>query len=89
MKGYFFGPTNQANGSIIKEIDINLKAPGKGISVDNANSTNTDFLMNIDIKPGQDANGNPITYYEHTRLHTYTLANATGPFTPTEKVYYF
>ncbi len=43
--------------------------------------------MNIDIKPGQDANGNPVTYYENTRLRTYTLAGATGVFEPTEKVY--
>ena len=87
MKGYFFGPTNQANGSIIKEIDVNLKVPGKGVSIDNANSTNTDYIMNIDIKPGQDANGNPVTYYDNTRLRTFRLSNSTGVFEPTEKVY--
>lgn len=87
MKGYFFGPTFQANGSIIREIDVNLRVPGKGVSVDNANSTNTDYIMNIDIKPGQNANGEPVSYYENTRLHTYTLQSATGEFTPTEKVY--
>lgn len=87
MKGYFFGPTNQANGSIIKEIDVNFKVPGKGVSVDNANSTNTNYLLNIDIKPGQNANGDPVTYYENTRLHTFSLAGATGAFIPTEKVY--
>jgi hypothetical protein len=87
MKGYFFGPTNQANGTIIKEIDINLRTPGNSISIENANSTNTNYIMNIDIKPGQDANGNPLTYYNDTRLRTYNIANSTGIFTPTEKVY--
>lgn len=87
MKGYFFGPTKQDTGSIIKEIDVNFRVPGKGIPVENSNSTNTDYILNIDIKPGQNANGDPITYYENTRLYTYTLANTTGTFTPTEKVY--
>lgn len=87
MKGYFFGPTYQANGSIIREIDVNVKVPGNGTSIENANSTNTNYLLNIDIKPGQNANGEPVTYYENTRLHTYTLSSATGVFSPTEKVY--
>ena len=87
MKGYFFGPTYQANGSIIREIDVNVRVPGKGVPIENSNSTNTDYLLNIDIKPGQNANGEPVTYYENTRLHTYTLSSATGAFSPTEKVY--
>lgn len=87
MKGYFFGPTYQANGAIIKDIDVNLRVPGFGLDIDDANTTNSTDMLNINIKPGQDANGNPITYYENTRLHTYTLTGATGAFNPTEKVY--
>ena len=87
MKGYFFGPTNTANGTIIREIDVNLRTPGEGVTIDNANSTNTNYILNIDIKPGQDIDGQPVTYYENSRLHSYTLADATGTFNPTEKVY--
>ena len=87
MKGYFFGPTNQANGLIIRDIDVNLRTPGEGITIENANSTNTNYILNVGIKPGQTANGEPITYYENTRLHTYSLASTTGVFNPTEKVY--
>lgn len=87
MKGYFFGPTQQANGQIIREIDLNYKVPAKGIAIENANSTNTDYIMNVDIRPGQTANGEPISYYDNTRLYTYTLESATGAFNPTEKVY--
>jgi hypothetical protein len=87
MKGYFFGPTNQANGLIIRDIDVNLRTPGEGISIENANSTNTNYILNVNIKPGQTANGEPLTYYENTRLHTYRLSGATGVFSPTEQVY--
>lgn len=87
MKGYFFGPTNQANGTIIKEIDINLRTPGEGVTIENANSTNSTYVLNVDIRPGQNANGDPVSYYDNTRLHTYGLANSTGSFSPTEKVY--
>ena len=87
MKGYFFGPTQQANGLIIRDIDVNLRTPGEGISIENANSTNTNYILNVNIKPGQDANGNPVSYYDNTRLHSYTLSSATGVFDPAEKVY--
>lgn len=86
MKAYFFGPTYQANGQIIREIDLNFRTPGQGIAIDSSNSTNSTAVLNVDIKPGQDANGNPITYYENTRLHTYTIVGAAGSFIPTEKV---
>ena len=87
LKGYFFGPTKQANGQIIREIDLNLRTPGEGITIDNANSTNTNYILNVDIRPGQTANGDPVTYYDNTRLRSYRLANTTGVFSPTEKVY--
>lgn len=87
MKGYFFGPTYQANGLIIRDIDANLRVPGQGIDINNANSTNTSYILKVNIKPGQDANGNPVTYYNDTRLHSYTLASATGAFNQDEKVY--
>jgi hypothetical protein len=87
MKGYFFGPTNQANGLIIRDIDVNLRTPGEGITIPDANSTNTSYVLNVNIKPGQTANGEPVTYYENTRLHTYQVIDPTGAFTPTEQVY--
>jgi hypothetical protein len=86
MKGYFFGPTNQNGGLIIKEIDLNFRIPGQGITFDTANSLNTFTTVNVDIKPGQDANGQPVSYTDDTRLRTYRLANTSGTFTPTEKV---
>lgn len=84
MKGYFFGPTNQNSGLIIKEIDLNFRTPGQGMSI--ANVENTFSVLNVDIKPGQTANGDPISYTDDTRLRTYTLSAASGSFTPTEKV---
>ena len=86
MKGYFFGPTQQANGQIIREIDLIFRAPGQSLSIFDSNSTNSSGILNVDIRPGQYANGDPITYYDNTRLNTYTLSNATGAFIPTEKV---
>lgn len=87
MKGYFFGPTIQDSGSIIKDIDINLRTPSNGTSIADANSTNTNYILNVGITPGQDANGNPVSYYDNARLHTYSLSSSTGVFEPTEKVY--
>jgi hypothetical protein len=87
MKAWFFGPTKQDSGLIIREIDVNLRTPGFGLSIPQSNSTNTDSILNVDIRPGQTANGEPLTYYENTRLYTYTLTDATGSFEPTEKVY--
>ena len=85
MKGYFFGPTIQ-NGGLIKEIDLNFRVPGQGLSVDAANSLNTFSTLNVDIKPGQNANGQPVSYTDDTRLYTYTLSGAAGAFVPTERV---
>lgn len=86
MKGYFFGPTRQATGEIIREIDLNFRTPGIGVEIPNANTTNSGGGLSYEIKPGQYANGEPVTYYNDTRLRSYTLSNASGIFIPTEKI---
>ena len=85
MKTWFFGPTYSANTGIIKNIDVNLGVPGGGISSFDANPNNTDSVIRLNITPGQDANGNPLS--TSTPLYTYNLANTTGVFYVTEKVY--
>lgn len=85
MKTWFFGPTYSANSGIIKNIDVNLNIPGAGISAADGTPTNTDSMVTLNITPGQDANGNALS--TSTPLYTYTLANTTGNFYVTEKVY--
>lgn len=50
MKGWYFGP--QKTQKVIKFVDLNLH---DGVE------TNAPFLEGIDIKPGLDSNGNPIS----------------------------
>lgn len=88
IKGYFFGPTIQDSGSIIKEIDVNLRVPSVGVSLASSNNTtNSNTGVNIDITPGQYANGNPATYTTSSQLFTFNIENSTGVFRPTEKVF--
>lgn len=85
MKTWFFGPTYSANTGIIKNIDLNMNVPGVGISSADATATNTDSMVQLNIYPGQDANGNSIN--TSSFLYTYGLANTSGEFYTTEKVY--
>lgn len=85
MKTWFFGPTYSANTGIIKNIDVNLNIPGMGISVSDATANNTDSLVTLNIYPGQDANG--VALSTSAPLYTYELANTSGEFYVTEKVY--
>ena len=70
MKGWFFGPTRSGDAKIIKEIDVNLAIPGLPITVDTANPTNTDPNINIQITPGQDANGAAVAWYGDATANT-------------------
>lgn len=57
MKGQLFGPVRDAG--IIKEVDVNITVPPTGVSAQNANPTNSPTTLNIDIRPGLTANGQP------------------------------
>lgn len=64
MKAWLFGPTRVTDGGgIIKEIDLNFKIPGNGMSIGSANSVNTATPVNIQITPGQNANGEAVSWY--------------------------
>lgn len=85
MKTWFFGPTYNANTGIIKNIDVNMGVPSFGLSALDATANNTESLVRLNIYPGQDANGNPIS--TANPLYTYRLANTAGEFYVTEKTY--
>jgi hypothetical protein len=57
MKGQLFGPVRDS--SIIKEVDVNITVPPTTVSAQNANPTNSPTTLNIDIRPGLTANGQP------------------------------
>lgn len=57
VKGQLFGPVRDAG--IIKEVDVNITVPPTGVSAQNANPTNSPTTLNIDIRPGLTANGQP------------------------------
>ena len=57
MKGQLFGPVRDS--SIIKEVDVNITVPPTAVSAQNANPTNSPTSLNIDIRPGLTANGQP------------------------------
>lgn len=63
LKGWFFGPTNTTGGKIIKEIDTNFLIPAVGQTVESANTTNTLSQINMQITPGQYANGSAANWY--------------------------
>lgn len=86
MKGYFFGPTHTGDGSIIRDIDVNVRVPDQGTTLSQANATNVNYLMNIGVKPGQDANGSPLSYHNQTRMYTFNMTGAAVPFGTSEKV---
>lgn len=86
MKAYFFGPTHSGTDAIIRDIDINFRTPDPGATIADANSTNVGTLLNVNLKPGQYANGQPVSYHEQTRLYTYHMTGATRPLNTSEKV---
>lgn len=60
LKGWLFGPTRTAG--LIKDIDINFSIPPPDITVDTANATNSSNTTSIEITPGLDANGDPVSW---------------------------
>lgn len=57
MKAQLFGPVRDAG--LIKEVDVNISIPPSNVSAGNANFINTPTTLNIDIRPGLTANGQP------------------------------
>ena len=57
MKAQLFGPVRDAG--LIKEVDVNISIPPANVSASNANFINTPTTLNIDIRPGLTANGQP------------------------------
>lgn len=74
MKGVLFGPTKGAGGSasgrIIKEVDVNIVIPPSKITVPEASPVNTDPTVNINVSPGQSANGQAIGWYGDVNANT-------------------
>lgn len=83
MKAYFFGPTFSSIGQIIRDIDINFRTPPIGVSIDTANTTNTDTLINYNIVPSQTEDGDPLSYVEQNRLYTFAIEPGGDVFEPT------
>jgi len=63
MKGWIFGPTNRDESGIIKDVDVSFTIPGLGLTVCEANSTNSSTSTSFNVTPGQDANGTPVSWY--------------------------
>ena len=84
MRAWFFGPTFNPSTGIIKNMDVNLRIPGDGISVESATANNSATRFNINITPGVDLSNNAIdsSYYKYT----YAINNVTGSFTVTERI---
>ncbi len=86
MKAYFFGRTHTGSDTLIRDIDVNIRAPGQGTSIADANSSNVDYHLNVNVKPGQNAQGNAVSYHEQTRLYTYHMSAAPRALDVSEKV---
>lgn len=63
MKGWLFGPTKSNGGKIIKEIDLDIIIPPKGITAQEGTPLNSDPAVSIAITPGQDTNGAAVNWY--------------------------
>jgi hypothetical protein len=85
MKAYFFGPTITALSGIIKNIDLNFISVPTATRIEIANSTNTDAIASVNIRPGMYANGQATS--QSTHLYQYRLSNLSGNFNVLEKVY--
>lgn len=70
LKGWMFGPTNNGDGKIIREINLGFGVPGEGQTISTANSTNSSTLVGIDITPGQAANGSAVSWYGDSNAAT-------------------
>jgi hypothetical protein len=81
MKGWLFGPTKTTGGKIIKDIDTNIMIPPNGVLLDNANADNTDPVVNINITPGQYANGQAVDWYGDASANTRPVVVAANTVT--------
>lgn len=74
MKGVLFGPTKgtggAASGRVIKEVDVNIVIPPTNISVPEASPMNTDPTVNVNVSPGQAANGDALSWYGDANANT-------------------
>ena len=85
MKGWLFGPTKGGNGGkIIKEIDVNLRVPPKGVTAQDGTPLNTESMVNIDITPGLSANGQPVNWYGDANANTHPESVAANTVNSTD-----
>lgn len=70
MKGWLFGPTKSSGGKIIKEIDLSLAIPPYGETIDSVSTLNSDPLVEIEVTPGQYANGQAADWYGDAAANT-------------------
>jgi len=85
MKAWFFGPTIDTSGGIIKNIDINMMTPRFGVSAQDTSANTWGTKLNINITPGVDVNTNTAvnsSYY----TYNYQLNTVNGDFFVTEKI---
>ena len=69
MKGWLFGPT-KSGGKVIKDMDINFTVPALGVTIDNTNTVNSTPVVNMNITPGQYANGVAVDWYGDASANT-------------------
>lgn len=84
IKGYFFGPSLSSNTGIIKEINTNISIPPGNILMEYANPNNSPSMVDLDIYPGQYANGSPAN--SNNAIFEYRINNMDGEFIQTEKI---
>lgn len=61
MKGYIFGPTR--TGGIISQAETHMRIPPAEIDISDATTLNTTSTVDMSVRPGMTANGQPINYY--------------------------
>lgn len=61
MRAWVYGGVNVAN-NIIKNIEVNIRQPGIGISAGGATVGDTEVSDKIEVHPGLDANGDPVSW---------------------------
>jgi hypothetical protein len=81
MKGWLFGPTKTTGGKIIKEIDLSLTVPPYGQTLDTVNTLNSDPAVEIQVTPGQYANGDAVSWYGDADANTRPTVVASNTIT--------
>ena len=73
MKGWLFGPTKGLNGNsgkIIKDINLAITIPPRNITAQDATPVNSDPATEIEVTPGQYANGQAANWYGDALANT-------------------